>query len=108
MIRKFKAFDVKTINSEFATLPSADLRDLTHAMSLYQQNAGVGYTVKNYGDDLMMIKGSKQGRCLWFAIGESQNGVEILIALLVYKKEGQEVPARVMERARERLRRYGS
>lgn len=109
MVGKFKAFNGRTINDELLDLPQADFLDLCRAMELYQANKNVGYTVKNYGDDLMMIKGSGQGRCLWFAREtEIVNGTEVesLIVLLVYKKESQEAPKRVLDTARERLGKY--
>ena len=78
-------------------------------MELYQADKNVGYTVKNYGEDLTMIKGHGQGRCLWFAKDtEKINGrvIERLVVLLVYKKESQEAPKRVLRTARERLEKY--
>jgi len=108
--RKFKAFDAKTINEEFLALPFEDFKSLTHAMELFQDGQNFGYEVKHYQGDLMMIKGRGQGRCLWFSKERvfTAGGVEteILVALLVYKKESQEVPERILKTARERLKKY--
>ena len=103
MIRKFRAFDPDVINRELASLPQNDFVDLRLAMHRYQEGLEVGYTVKDYGDGLMMIKGGRQGRCLWFHEGEAENGLRILIALLIYKKESQEVPDRILRTARARM-----
>ena len=74
-------------------------------MENYQDGRDVNYTVKNYGGDLLMIKGRGAGRCLFF-VREVVDDIERLIVLLVYKKESQDVPERVLKTARERLRRY--
>lgn len=80
-------------------------RDLKWAMECYQSSRDVNYTVKNYGNDLLMIKGRGQGRCLFFG-QEIVDDMERLIVLLIYKKESQEVPTRVLKTARERMTRY--
>jgi len=103
LIRKFEAFDQVTINEEFLALPRADFRDLTHAMAQFQRGEVSGYTIKNYGDGLMMIKGNRQGRCLWFSPAQFEDGIQVLIALLVYKKETIRVPDRILQTARERM-----
>ncbi len=105
VLRKFEAFDQATINEEFLALPRADFRDLTHAMAQFQRGEESGYILKNYGDDLMMIKGNRQGRCLWFTTNRVEDGMQILTALLVYKKETMRVPDRILQTARERMRR---
>jgi len=103
MKRKFEPFDAEKINKEFWDLPSQDRAALMEAMSLYQQNSGIGYQVKNYGKGLEMItdSGSAQGRCLFFT-----RTPERFIALLVYKKESQKLPKRIESTARERLNEY--
>jgi phage-related protein len=52
-----------------------------------------------------MIKGRGQGRCLFFGF-EVVDDIERLTVLLIYKKESQEVPERVLKTARERMARY--
>lgn len=101
--RKFEPFDALVINREFMALPTVDAAELKFAMQNYQDDLGVGYTVRNYGDGLLMLKPSSrsQGRCLFF-YREVVDGVERLVALLIYKKESQEVPVRILKAARER------
>jgi len=103
--RKFAAFDDAVIRKEFLELPREDARDLKWAMQNYQDRRDVNYTVKSYGNDLLMIKGRGQGRCLFFG-REVVDEVERLIVLLLYKKESDEVPERVLRTARERMARY--
>jgi|GEM_PF-1710799 len=104
--RKFIAYDAETINEELLSLSKADFLDLTLAMEYFQNASEAKYTVKNYDDGLMMIKGNRQGRCLWFFKGETVDGIEILIVVLVYKKETQRVPSKVLETARSRMAMY--
>ena len=103
MRRKFEPFDAETIKREFLALPGEDASSLKFAMESYQWDLGTGYVAKNYGLGLFMIKDSShgQGRCLFFRIVVGQP--ERLIALLIYKKESQEAPARVIETARKRM-----
>ena len=103
MRRKFEPFDAETIKREFLALPSEDASSLKFAMESYQWDLGTGYVVKNYGQGLYMIKDSShgQGRCLFFRTVAGQP--ERLVALLIYKKESQEAPARVIETARKRM-----
>ena len=90
---------------EFLDLPRESARDLKWATENYQSGRDANFTVKNYGKDLLMIKGSGQGRCLFFG-REVVDDVELLIARLIYKKESQEVPKRILTTARDRLARY--
>ncbi len=104
MTRKFFPFDDAVIRKEFLDLPRESARDLKWAMENYQSGRDVNYTIKNYGGDLLMIKGRGQGRCLFFS-REVVDDVEQLIVFLIYKKESQEVPDRVLRTARERMAR---
>lgn len=63
-------------------------------------NTGVGYSIDSYGE-VQMIKGSKQGRGLFFAVVEDR-----LILLLAYKKETQKAPRRLIELAVERKKKF--
>lgn len=97
------------INKEFSALPRESFKDLTFAMDNYQRDNGVAYRHEHYGEGLEMLAGG-QGRCLFFtreAITDAVTGerVERLIALLVYKKEGQKAPKHVLQTARDRMRR---
>lgn len=66
--------------------------ELFEAMKLYRLDVGIGYTIKNYGDGLLMIKPKDgQGRCLFFTEIELDGQIE-LVALLSYKKESQKLP----------------
>lgn len=74
-------------------------------MRAYARDLGIGYEVKAYGGGLMMVKDASrgQGRCLFFALRREADGSETIVALLVYKKESQEAPKRVLETARRRM-----
>ena len=79
-------------------------------MENYQQDTGVAYKIKSYGDGLKMItdSGHGQGRCLFFRselITNPHSGEqrERLVALLVYKKESQNVPEAILRSARHRM-----
>ena len=75
-------------------------------MKLFALTANIGYTVKNYGDGLMMIKPKDgQGRCLFFTQVELAGQLE-LIALLAYKKESQKLPDSVRRTALARKKTY--
>lgn len=56
-----------------------------------------GYKVRSYGDGLMMIKATNRtsGRCLFFSVVEL-DGVEVLTALLAYKKESSDAPLHLL------------
>ena len=105
MPRRWTSFDRQVTNAEFAALPREDRKSLTYAMWLYGQEQEGGYVVSSYGKGLMMIKAKNksQGRCLFFSVTEDSDG-QVLTVLLVYKKESQEVPARVLETPRDRMR----
>ncbi len=103
--RRWRAFDAETINKEMRDLPQEDYFRLSQAMLAYRMDTGSGYVVKNYGEGLMMVRDGSHGagRCLFFSVREEQ-GVEVLVALLVYKKESQEAPKRVIDTARQRMK----
>lgn len=86
-------------------LPREDYKRLRYAMFNYGIDSGIAYRIENYGDGLMMVTdaGHGQGRCLFFAVKE-EDGIEVLTALLVYKKETAKVPSSVLESARRRMR----
>ena len=105
MKRQFAPFDDTVIRKEFLDLPRESAKDLKWAMENYQSGRDANYTVKNYGGDLLMLKGRGQGRCL-FCGREVVDDYERLIVLLIYKKESKEVPERVLKTARERMGRY--
>jgi len=107
MSRKWGSFDTEVTNRELEAIPYPDRGALYQAMAAYAEDLDIRYSVKNYGDDLMMLKASNgtSGRCLFFSrerIGDSEK----LVALLFYKKESEEAPKRVIEAARARMIEY--
>jgi phage-related protein len=103
--RKWRPFDERIIRTEFRKLASNDWFRLTAAMRAYAKDLGIGYEVKSYGGGLMMVKDSgAQGRCLFFTVRKDYDGSETLTALLIYKKESQEAPERIIELAKKRMR----
>lgn len=106
MQRHWKSFNKEITNREFLALSVEDRLGLFEAMKLYRLDAGIGYVVKNYGKGLMMIKPKDgQGRCLFFTTVETE-GVQELVALLAYKKEGQKMPERLKNLALQRMATY--
>lgn len=112
MSRHWSSFDRDVTNREFAEIPGRDLAALFRAMKKFGLYDPSGWVVKDYGDDLRMIKAANQsqGRCLFFTtrevLGNNGEAHEELVVLLAYKKETQEAPAAVIERARQRMRRF--
>lgn len=108
MVRKFRPFDAETINAEFMSLPAADASDLATAMKAYQEDLGAGYRIDHYGEGLAMIKGTKQGRGLFFtAETEVMKDGETrvwLVLLKVYKKESQKADKQAVATARQRMK----
>jgi hypothetical protein len=98
--RRWTSFDREVTNREFRDLPTEDFLALTEAMLVFRKQLGVGYKVKHYGGGLAMItdSGRGQGRCLFFA-SILQVDEELLVALLVYKKESRKAPASVIKTA---------
>jgi hypothetical protein len=104
MARRWRSFDQETTDQEFLSIPLTDMIALFDAMRLYALEAPGGFVVKSYGKGLMMIKATNQtsGRCLFFTVSDTE-GDQALTALLAYKKESDEVPARVLTTARQRM-----
>lgn len=100
------SFHRETTDAEFRDLPTRDYHRLTLAMREYARETRSGYVVKSYGEGLMMLKDASQGqgRALFFTIRRDEGGAERLTLLLVYKKESQEAPKRVLDTARQRMR----
>ncbi|CAN5553241.1 hypothetical protein BH11ARM2_BH11ARM2_16240 [soil metagenome] len=111
MRREWIYFDFETVFAEFAELPHRDRAKLL-ALLEYYENAGTGNPspaqIDDYGEGLYRLRHIKpvyQGRLIFFAV-ERVAGYERLVVLTVYKKEGQDVPTRVIERARARMTEY--
>ena len=103
---KWTSFDPETTNAELLTIRQPDRGALYYAMERYGLGQPIGWTVKDYGDDLFMLKakGERQGRCLFFTYDKDEPAS--LVALMFYKKEGNDAPDSVVKAARERRGQY--
>ena len=111
MRREFVYFDFDIIRSEFAALTDKDRAKLLALLEHYR-NAGLGNPspaqIDDYGEGLYRlrhIKPAYQGRLLFFAI-ERVAGFERLVVLTVFKKQSQDVPQNILDRARSRMSEY--
>lgn len=111
MRRDWVYYDFNTICAEFAELPDKDRAKLLSLLEHYKA-AGLGNPspamIDDYGDGLYQlrhIKPAYQGRLIYFAT-ERVAGFERLVVLTVFKKQGQDVPQNVLERARSRMLEY--
>lgn len=107
MRREFDFFEDAIIEQELEDLPAKDAANLIAVMDHYET---VGFEdpkpakVQDYGDGIRSIRHVKpnyKGRALYY-VGETRSGYQKLWILTVYKKESQEVPKHVLERARSR------
>ena len=107
MQREWAYCDEELIRREVAELPAKDRAKLLALMEHYRT---VGHAnpspvmIDDYGDGikrLRHIKPAYQGRLLFFAIDRT-SGSERLVALTVYKKQSQDVPKSVLDRAKAR------
>ena len=100
MRRKFEPFNSDVIRKEFFSLPATDATALRIAMAAYQMELGTGCVIKDYKDGLWMLKDASrvQGRCLFF-----RQEPHRLVVVLIYKKESDEAPLRVIDAARKRM-----
>ena len=75
-------------------------------MERFAKDENVGWTIKNYGDGLHMLKAGNgtAGRCLFFVA--NQHRPPRLIALLFYKKESRDAPTNLLETARHRMKAF--
>jgi len=105
--REFDFFDDELIAREFDELTAKDAAILAVVMDRYQD---VGFDdprpakVQDYGEGIKCIrhiKGNYKGRALFY-VGESISGYQKLWILTVYRKESQEVPQHVLDRAKAR------
>jgi phage-related protein len=109
--REFVAFDAEIVGREFASLPAKDRAKLAALVEHYQ-SCGLGdpspVQIDGYGDGiyrLRHVKSAYAGRLLFFTVDRSA-GYEKLVILLVYKKEGQRIPANIKETALRRKREW--
>jgi hypothetical protein len=107
---RFVAFDREQTNAEFLQVPYPDYAILAQAMASYQElgSDSTRAIVNKYEGNIWRLKpnGSSSGRCLFLRTGVRSKGVEDLLVLVVYKKEGQRVPTRVLARALERAKEW--
>jgi phage-related protein len=109
--REFDYFDDDVITQEFEDLPAKDAANLIATMDHYET---VGFQdpkpakVQDYGDGARCIRHIKSNhkRRVLFYVGQADSGYQKLWILTVYKKETQEVPKHVMDRARARKTRH--
>jgi phage-related protein len=111
MRREWVFYDREVIQGELDGLSSKDAAKLTSLMDYYRT---VGFAnpspaqVDDYGGGLYRLRHVKpayQGRLIFFA-AEKAAGIERLVVLTVYKKESQDVPKHVLDRARSRMAEY--
>jgi phage-related protein len=107
MLREFDYYDDDTITQELDALPPKDAANLIAIMNGYE-TVGFGNPspakIQDYGEGIKSIrhfKPSYKGRGLFY-VGESGAGYQKLWILTVYKKESQEVPKHILERAKSR------
>ena len=107
MQRIWEAWNQKRYEKELAALPLEDHKALVLAMEAYRQFRESGFTHKHYpkGVEMVTDAGNWQGRCLFFSLGLFGE-VEILVVVLVYKKETQELPTQILRLAQDRKRDY--
>ncbi len=98
-------FDDDILVAEMRTIPQPDRGLLFFAMQRFAQGDDAGFTVKDYGDDLFMLKKKgRSGRSLFFTYDERDR--TSLVLLLAYKKESDEAPPNLIRTARERRGHY--
>jgi phage-related protein len=108
---KWGVANTETIKAEFIALPDRDEAKLLSLMEHYE-TVGFGNPspaqIDDYGDGiyrLRHIKPAYQGRLIFFAV-ERVAGLEKLVVLTVFKKQSQDVPQNVLDRARVRMAEY--
>ena len=98
-------FDDETLVSEMRSIPQPDRGLLFFAMQRFAQGDDAGFTLKDYGNDLLMLKKKgRSGRSLFFTYDEKDKTK--LVLLLAYKKESDEAPESLTNTARETRGRY--
>jgi len=98
-------FDDEILVGEMRTIPQPDRGLLFFAMQRFAQGDEAGFTLKDYGGDLFMLKKKgRSGRSLFFTYDEADRTK--LVLLLAYKKESDEAPDSLIRAARERRGRY--
>lgn len=111
MRREFIPFDESIIRKEFLALPDLDRAKMLALIEHYQQ-CGFGNPspaqVDDYGGGLYRLRHVKQayqGRLIFFAT-DRVAGFERLVILVVFKKQSQDLPQKVLETARYRKKQW--
>jgi phage-related protein len=98
-------FDDEILVAEMRSIPQPDRGLLFFAMQRFAKGDDAGFTLKDYGDDLLMLKKQgRSGRSLFFTYDEKDKTK--LVLLLAYKKESGDAPDNLINTARERRGRY--
>lgn len=107
VLREFDFFDDDVIREEMDTIPSRDAAKLVALMEHYE-TAGLGdpspAKIQDYGNGILSIRHIKpayQGRVLFY-VQETREKYQKLCVLTCYKKESQDVPRHILERAKNR------
>lgn len=107
MRRERVFFDQGVIRAELDDLPAKDASKLTSLMEHYRTAGSDNPSpvmIDDYGGGikrLRHIKPAYQGRLLFFTMDRTA-AFERLVALTIYKKQSQDVPRNVLERAKSR------
>ena len=104
MRRRWEFWDVRRLSKELDSVPQSDRLDLLDAMDAFLKLEGINYQVDTYATGIKRLRHTNHssGRCLFFIEERTRNGETVLIALTIYKKEKDEVPTQIMERAMRR------
>jgi len=111
MTREWIFYNQKVIQAELDDLPAKDAAKLTSLMGHYRTaglNNPAPALIDDYGGGikrLRHVKPAYQGRLIFFAVDRTE-GFERLVVLTVYKKEGQDIPQNVIDRAKARKAEY--
>lgn len=111
VVREWKFYDDAIIRSELDALPVKDSAKLIALMEHYKAVGGGNPSpamINDYSDGLKRmrhIKPAYKGRLLFF-VADRTPDYERLVVLTVFKKESQDVPRSVLERAAIRKRLY--
>lgn len=108
MKRKFIPFDQETIVEELRSIESEHRAKLFYAIERYSKGGDDvdPAMIRSYGDGIFMIRHRQkeyQGRVL-FHVTKSEPDYQELTILTAYKKETQDVPAKVLKTAKKRMK----
>jgi len=97
----FRPFDPKVVEKEFLAIPINDRSKLISVMTAHEREEAGPIKIQTYGGGISCIRhisGRYQDRCLFAETADD------LVILTVYKKETQEIPQHILERAQSRLK----